>query len=232
MSIRITRIFNGSTNTIIILSTKPNVKFRASIRICPKVCSSGLYKNIVDQDDFIKWKHFPCYWPLCRKFTGHWWILLTKASDRELWFFFYLHLNTRLSKQLWGWRFEMSSRSLWRYCNVQIACRYLQNTEKLANWLCSMKTPHDIILWKWYYQSHLICHHEKSWFLFCLIIMHPILVHKMIQAFDSGGNSQINKYIFLKVYDTFLCTTYVTWYDADNLLESYTTSMLPANSLI
>ena len=110
--------------------------------------------------------------------------------------FFDLHLNTLLSKQLWGWRFEMSSHSLWHYCNVQIACRYLQNTEKLANWLCSMKTPHDVILWKWYYQSHLSCHHEKSWFLFCFIIMHPILVYKIIQAFDSGGTSQINKYIF------------------------------------
>ena len=27
-------------------------------------------------------------------------------------------LNKRLSKQWWGWWFEMSSRSLWRHCNV------------------------------------------------------------------------------------------------------------------
>ena len=36
--------------------------------------------------------------PLCRKFTGHRWILLTKASDAERWCFFDLCLNKRLSK--------------------------------------------------------------------------------------------------------------------------------------
>ena len=32
--------------------------------------------------------------------------------------FFDLRLNKRLSKQWWGWWFEMPSRSLWRQCNV------------------------------------------------------------------------------------------------------------------
>ena len=31
--------------------------------------------------------------------------------------FFDLRLNKRLSKQLWGWRFETPSRSLWCHCN-------------------------------------------------------------------------------------------------------------------
>ena len=31
--------------------------------------------------------------------------------------FFDLHLNKRLRKQSWGWRFEMPSRPLWRHCN-------------------------------------------------------------------------------------------------------------------
>ena len=31
--------------------------------------------------------------------------------------FFDLRLNKRLSKQSWGWWFEMPSCSLWRYCN-------------------------------------------------------------------------------------------------------------------
>ena len=39
---------------------------------------------------------------LCGEFTGHWWIPLTKASDAELWCFFDLRLNIRLSKQHWG----------------------------------------------------------------------------------------------------------------------------------
>ena len=43
--------------------------------------------------------------------------LVTKGQWRGLWFFFYLSLNKPLSKQLWGWWFEMPSRSLWRHCN-------------------------------------------------------------------------------------------------------------------
>ena len=35
----------------------------------------------VTQDDVIKWKHFPWYWP------GHRWIPLTKVSAAELWCF-------------------------------------------------------------------------------------------------------------------------------------------------
>ena len=32
--------------------------------------------------------------------------------------YFDVHLNKRLSKQLWGWLFETSSCPLWRHCNV------------------------------------------------------------------------------------------------------------------
>ena len=46
-------------------------------------------------DDVIKWKHLPRYWPFVRESTGHRWILLTKASDAELWCFFDLRLNKR-----------------------------------------------------------------------------------------------------------------------------------------
>ena len=71
-------------------------------------------------DDVIKWKHFPRYWPFVRGFTGHRWIPRTKASDAELFLicaFFYLRLNTRLSKQSCGWWFETPSRSSWCHSN-------------------------------------------------------------------------------------------------------------------
>ena len=55
--------------------------------------------------------------PLCGEFTGHRWIPLTKASDAELWCFFYLRLNKWLSTHSWGWWFETPSRSLWRQSN-------------------------------------------------------------------------------------------------------------------
>ena len=61
-------------------------------------------------DDVIKWKHFMRYWPFVR----------TKASDAELWCFFDLRLNKRLSKESWCWWFETTSCSLWRHCNDRI----------------------------------------------------------------------------------------------------------------
>ena len=71
-------------------------------------------------DDVIKWKHYPRYWPLCGEFTGHWRIPCTKASEGELWWFFYLRLYKRSSKHSWGWWFETPSCPLWRHCNVHI----------------------------------------------------------------------------------------------------------------
>ena len=55
--------------------------------------------------------------PLCWEFTGPRWIPRTRASDAELWCFFDLRLNRRLSKQSWGWWFETQSGSLWRHCS-------------------------------------------------------------------------------------------------------------------
>ena len=62
------------------------------------------------------WRHqmetFSALLALC-----HRWLPRTKASDAELWFFFDLHLNKRLSKQWGGWWFETPSRPWWRLCN-------------------------------------------------------------------------------------------------------------------
>ena len=41
-----------------------------------------------------------------------------KPVTRSFDVFFDLHLNKRLSKQLWRWWFETPSRSLWRHCSV------------------------------------------------------------------------------------------------------------------
>ena len=55
--------------------------------------------------------------PLCGEFTGHRWIPLTKASDAEIWWVFYMHQNNRLSTQSRHRWLETPSRSLWRLCN-------------------------------------------------------------------------------------------------------------------
>ena len=72
--------------------------------------------TLLAHDDVIKWKHFPRHWTFVRGFHRPRWIPKTKASDTKLWCFFYLRLNKRLSKQPWGWWFEMLSWSLWRHC--------------------------------------------------------------------------------------------------------------------
>ena len=40
-----------------------------------------------------------------------------RPVTRSFGVFFDLHLNTRLSKQRWGWWFETPSRQLWRHFN-------------------------------------------------------------------------------------------------------------------
>ena len=70
---------------------------------------------------------------LCGEFTSHRWIPLTKASDAELWcfFFFYLRLNKRLSKQSRRWWFETPSLTVIsmqcreNYCSVTVLKGYI-----------------------------------------------------------------------------------------------------------
>ena len=112
------------------LSSYPGY-FRESIRLSmwlPERSRANLIDMLVHSvccevsahDDVIKWKHFPRYWPFVRGSHRSRWIPRTKASDAELWCFFYLRPNKRLSKQPWGWWFETPSWLLWRQCNDMI----------------------------------------------------------------------------------------------------------------
>ena len=68
-------------------------------------------------DDVIKWKHFPRNWPFVRGIHRS----PVNSPHKGQWrfdVFFDLCLNKRLSKQSWGWWFEMPSWLLWRQCNV------------------------------------------------------------------------------------------------------------------
>ena len=72
-------------------------------------------------DDVIKWTHFPRYWQFVRGIhrspvnSGE--FPAQRPVTRSFDVFFDLRLNKRLSKQSWGWWFEMSSRPLWRHFN-------------------------------------------------------------------------------------------------------------------
>ena len=56
--------------------------------------------------------------PLCWQFTGPGDFPTQRPVTRSFDVFFDLRLNKRLSKQPWGWWFEMLSCPLWRYRNA------------------------------------------------------------------------------------------------------------------
>ena len=84
----------------------------------PVVCANIFrHHSWTMHDDVINWKYYPRYWlfvwgihrsPVNSPLKGQW---------RRLDVFFYLRLNKRLSKQSWGWWFEMPSHPLWRHYN-------------------------------------------------------------------------------------------------------------------
>ena len=63
--------------------------------------------------------------PLCGEFTGPGEFPTQRPVTRSFDVFFDLRLNKRLSKQSWGWWFEMLSCPLWRHCNVKVLIRHI-----------------------------------------------------------------------------------------------------------
>ena len=84
---------------------------------------------------------------LCAGNSPNRWIPHTKASDAELWCFFYLRPNKWLSKQPWGWWFETPWWSLWRHCNALANIALLE----LLPWCSAMCTPP----WSQVFATHL-----------------------------------------------------------------------------
>ena len=85
---------------------------------------------------------------LCGEFNGLRWIPHTKANDVELWCFFALHLNKRLSKQSWCWWLETPLCPLWRHRNE---IRLFQITHEQSIQLLSYK----VHCWKWHLRGDL-----------------------------------------------------------------------------
>ena len=77
---------------------------------------------------------------LCGEFTGPRWSPGTKVSDAELWCFLWsAPENKLLSKQPWGWWFEMPSHPLWRHCNVS-----MRNYQSGVGDICESRCPAGI----------------------------------------------------------------------------------------
>ena len=77
-----------------------------------------LPNNLPLHDDVIKRKNFPRYWPCVEKSPVSGEFPAQRPVTRSFDVFFDLRPNKQLSKQSWGWWFEMLSHSLWRHSNV------------------------------------------------------------------------------------------------------------------
>ena len=93
------------------------IVFSISDELCTQ--SSRLYFVVfwhwliwpISHDDVIKWKYFPRHWPFVREIHRSPMDSPHKGQWRgDLMFFFYLRLNTRLSKQSRRWWFETPLR--------------------------------------------------------------------------------------------------------------------------
>ena len=79
-------------------------------------------------DDVIKWKHFPRYWPFV--WGIHRWPAAQRPVTRSFGAFFDLSLNKWLSKQSWGWWSVTPSCTLWRHCNGWFGCCVVEMLDK------------------------------------------------------------------------------------------------------
>ena len=75
--------------------------------------------------------------PLCGEFTGPGEFPTQRPVTRSFDVFFDLRLNKRLSKQPWGWRFQTTSWSLRRQCNVIRFSYHI--TSVYTEWLSILK---------------------------------------------------------------------------------------------
>ena len=79
-------------------------------------------QDLINPDDIIKWKHFPCYWPFVWEIHRS---PVNSPAQRPVTqsfdVFFDLHLSRQLSKQWRHWWFEKLPHSLWPHCNGENA---------------------------------------------------------------------------------------------------------------
>ena len=90
---------------------------------------------------------FRVTWHLCGEFTGPGEFLAQRLVSRSFDVFFDLRLNKRLSKQSWGWWFEMLSRPLWRHRNVTMTYRtcILFQRRIIIMWLFNMNNKLPVL---------------------------------------------------------------------------------------
>ena len=109
--------------------------------------------------------------PLCGEFTGLRW---KRPVTRSFNVFFDLCLNKRLSKQSWGWWFEMQSRPLWRHRKhhdtiiqtLWLACIYrfwFWNRTGSGKW--RIQVPSLLSRWKSQSKIKIMLRHDNDYIL-------------------------------------------------------------------
>ena len=104
------------------ISTKNSKKYNSASLLCTDLSQSrGVAhpKQAHFHDDIIKWKHFSKLLAICvgnSPVSGE--FPTQRPVTRSFDVFFELRLNKRLSKQSWGWWFEMPFHPLWHHCNI------------------------------------------------------------------------------------------------------------------
>ena len=83
--------------------------------------------------------------PLCGEFTGPGEFPTQSPVTQSFEVFFDLRLNKWLSKQPWGWWFEMPSWSLWRHCDVGIV-EYDPVQHDITSIILMKKKEHKLVV--------------------------------------------------------------------------------------
>ena len=143
--------------------------------------------NSLENDDAIKWKHFPRYWPFV------WGIHRSPVNSPHkgqwrgtLMFCFICALNIWLSKQSWRWWFETPSRSLWHPCNVIMQSgRWTYS----GTALCDCKCTAYLILYHLSWSYLIPPSYTSSYNWYCMIVLsYLIWSHtRMVTALRSLG---------------------------------------------
>ena len=122
---------------------RDSIRTVSTLVIVRKICSIEQLNNINlhhllhswhVHDAVIKWRHFPCYWPFVRGIHRSPVNSPHKGQWRGVLMFSLICVCKPLSKQWWGWWFEMRSRPLWRHRNVYLIFRGWERMV-VATWL-------------------------------------------------------------------------------------------------
>ena len=124
---------------------------------------------------------------LCGDFTGPGEFPTQRPVTWNFDVFFDLRLNKRLSKQPWGWWFEMPSWSLWRQCNVSMSLQLgSQRCCCLFTWFCHQqmaKPGNKTATPPWPNQNEICvliyCVINKFYYISLLVYGHTILYLRM-----------------------------------------------------